>query len=398
MIGSRTGRSFMREVFCKNMSAVAMSSLIIGATIGVTLSGDVSGATTPKQINCYRVTSNHLRTHRFNNVCPKGWTNNKAVAMKGVFVPPKLHGAKIVFADGSQPDVSDAELYVMTKILNSWGAKASIINVTSDSVAVLEVVSGAANIAYIATNGTIDSGLVSFAPALPRVDYEVVAPSKYTTLQSLAGQTVGYSKPAGLEAEMWAIALKSVGLTPTSVQYEIAGGQSARITALIIGDIQGAMLDTVHYQELLATPGGQGFNAVTTMAKVAPELEDSTMSATGGWLSSNQKLATAVNEAWLEAAKLFQTSSSTWIKDAFTYSNQPGGADETMADAQLQYKIYSTDQEYLDQPSMFSSALATYNESIANSVGALPTNGAPPLNVWFTATYWNNALKALNIK
>lgn len=313
------------------------------------------------------------------------------------FKHPHLKGDKIVFADGSQQDVSDAELYVLTKILGSWGANASIINVTSDSVAVTEVLSGAANVGYIGTNGTIDSNLVSFAPALPHVDYQLVTAPKFKTIKSLVGKGIfSYSKPSGLEGEMWLIALKYAKLGLHSIEAITTGGQSTRVAALLSGRIQAAMLDSVHYQELLRTPGGSGFNDALNMAVVAPQLADSTLSANGGWLSHHPQLAIAVDEAWLAAAKLFQTEPKIWIKDAYTYSNESGGANETLADATLQYHIYKADQEFLDQSSVFSPAHARYNEVIANGVGALP-NGAPPLSRWFSSAYWKRAIKGYGV-
>ena len=321
-----------------------------------------------------------------------------ARSSSGGFIAPNLHGDKIVFAVGSQQDVSDAQLYVVTKILKSWGAKASIINVTSDAIAVTEVLSGAANVGYIGTNGTIDSGLTSFAPALPHVDYQLVTAAGYKTIQSLVGKgTFSYSKPSGIEGEMWAIALNYSHLSPNSISVIETGGQSTRLAALLTGRIQAAFLDSVHYHELISTQGGAGFNDALNMAKVAPQLADSTLSAGGGWLANHSRLATAVGEAWLQAAKLFQTDQKAWVQDAYTYSNESGGAAETKADATLQYRIYKADQEFLLSSSDFSAAHAHYNEVIANSVGSLP-NGAPALNAWFTASYWLQACKALGVK
>ncbi|MCU1489490.1 MAG: transporter substrate-binding protein [Acidimicrobiaceae bacterium] len=303
--------------------------------------------------------------------------------------PPNLKGKSIVFADGSPPQQSDTQLYLMTKILKSWGADARIVNETGDPAAVTVVLSGEANAAYISTGDVINSHLVTFGPAQPRLDYQFVTTSSIHNMSQLAGKTFGWSNPHGVEAEMYGVLLRKFHVNPNSVTTALAGSSSVREAALLVGKIQATFVSTAQWDTLKAHGG---FRDMENMAQVAPQVADSLMAASPGWLAKNHSSAVAIDEAWLEAAKEFNTQKSKWIAGADVYA--AGSA--TKADATAQYDVFKLNNTFPATSDAFSPAHARFNEVVAQSVGALVSE--PPLSKWFIDGDWTDALKALNIK
>ncbi len=301
--------------------------------------------------------------------------------------PPNLSGESVTFADGSPPAVSDTQLYLMTEFLAKWGAKTNIVNETGDPAAVTVVLAGDANAAYISTGDVIDSHLVAFGPAQPRLDYQFVTAPSIAKMSELAGHTFGWSNPHGIEAEMFGALLDKYHIARSKVTTELAGSSSVREAALLTGRIQATFLSTSEWEAVNAEH--KGYHDLAVMGTVEPSMADSMMAASSSFLAKNPILAVAIDEAWLEAAHVFQTSPSQWVTAALKYT----AGTATRADAVEQLKAFKVDGAFPYSASAFSASAAEANEKDAAAVGALTSK--PALSVWFKGNFWNEAVAAV---
>ncbi|MGH2443194.1 MAG: hypothetical protein ACRDFX_08530, partial [Chloroflexota bacterium] len=136
---------------------------------------------------------------------------------------------------------------------------------------------------------------------------------------------------------------------------------------------------------------GHQTHILATVARDIPRLADSFLAAQPGWLQSHQKLATAIDEAYLESAHYFQTHEKGWIAAARVYTSDQTSTQGALAGI---YKTLKKANLYPDDGSGFSSKVLRFNENAANTVGAL-TASPPPLSQWVITKYWKTAVKAV---
>ncbi len=299
---------------------------------------------------------------------------------------PDLSGKTIDIALGATPATSDTKIALMVQVLQSWGADAKIINQVGDPAAIRAVLSGDAQLGAVAAPSAINSGLTVFGPSQPRLDYHFVGAKDITKVSQMKGKVYGTSNIHGVEALAFAALLDAKKIDPKDVTVKIAGGASVRVTAMIAGQIQGTF---VHAQDL-KTLTDQGFNDLANMATIAPDVADSFLAASSDWIKQNPDLAKAVDMAWIEAAKVFNSSESKWTTAALAYA---GGS---KADAQDLYKALKSTNTFPVAASAFSKESAQKQEDQAAAVGAITSS--PAIDTWFTETAWDAAVKAEKLK
>lgn len=319
--------------------------------------------------------------------CGSGATANGSCTPSagGASGTPNLCGATIRIAVGAAPAVEDTKVALMAQILNQWGAKSTVINQTGDPAAIRVILAGDADVGSIAVSSAINSGLLIFGPSQPRLDYHFMGAPSLTSIQDLPGHVYGTSNTHGLEALMFADLMAKNNINPSTVKVTLAGGASVRVAAMLTHHIDATF---VHYDSV-AKLTQAGFNDLAKMSDVAPELADSFMGASPTWVHAHPVLAEIVDEAWIKAAQIFNNDSSQWISAAVKYA---GG---TTADATAVHDGLLQADTFPVAKSSFSAASATAQENLAAEVGAINTK--PALSAWFTETYWDQAVAALNI-
>lgn len=303
----------------------------------------------------------------------------------GADSPPKLCGATIRIVVGSSPSVEDTRVSIMVNILKGWGAKASVVNQTGDPAAIRVVLAGDAEVGSIAVSTAINSGLMIFGPSQPRLDYHFMGAPSLKSIQDLPGHIYGTSNTHGLEALMFADLLSKFHINPSTVKVTLAGGASVRVAAMLTHHIDATFVHADSVNKLLQA----GFNDLAEMSVTAPELADSFLGASPSWVQANPLLAQVIDEAWIKAAQIFNTDKSQWINAAVAYA---GGS---TADAETVYNALLRSNTFPVAKSAYSAASASQQENLADQVQAI--NSKPPLSQWFTETYWQKAVAALNI-
>jgi len=273
----------------------------------------------------------------------------------------------------------------MAQILQSWGATSSVVNQTGDPAAVRVILAGDAEVGAIAVTTAINSGLMIFGPAQPRLDYDFIGAPSLKTISQLPGHIYGTSNTHGLEALMFADLLSKYNIAPSSVHVTLAGGASVRVSAMLAHHIDATF---VHFDSV-ATLTAAGFNVLAKMPVVAPELSDSFLGASPSWVKAHPDLAQAVDEAWIMAAQIFNNDKAQWVAAAVKYA---GGS---ATDAGTLYDQLKQGDTFPATKNAFSAASATTQEALAAKVGAITST--PPASAWLDSTPWDQAAAALNL-
>lgn len=298
---------------------------------------------------------------------------------------PNLKGVTIRIAVGSTPAVEDTKVELMSQILHGWGANTKIVNQTGDPAAIRAILAGDADIGSIAVSSAINSGLTIFGPSQPRLDYHFMGAPGLKSINDLPGHIYGTSNTHGLEALMFADLLAKNNIPASKVKVTLAGGASVRVTAMLTHHIDATF---VHQSDIGALIKA-GFNDLETMSSAAPDLADSFVGGSPSWVKAHPALATAVDEAWIKAAQIFDNDKSAWVKAAVAYA---GG---TAADASSAYDALKAANTFPVSASAFSQSSAVAQEQLAKQVGAI--NTAPPPSKWLDVTPWTNAVAAMHI-
>lgn len=298
---------------------------------------------------------------------------------------PNLCGQTIRIAVGAAPSVEDTRVAIMASILKGWNAKTSVINQTGDPAAIRVILAGDAEVGSVAVSTAINSGLMIFGPSQPRLDYHFIGAPSLKSIQDLPGHVYGTSNTHGLEALMFADLLAKNNIDPSTVKVTLAGGASVRVAAMLTHHIDATFVPYDSVNKLLQA----GFTDLANMSVVAPELADSFLGASSNWIHSNPVLAQAVDEAWLKAAQVFNTDKTQWVNAAVAYA---GGS---ATDAGAVYDGLLAANTFPVSKSAYSATAATTQENLAAQVQAINTK--PPLSQWFTETYWDKAVAAMNV-
>jgi ABC-type nitrate/sulfonate/bicarbonate transport system substrate-binding protein len=317
---------------------------------------------------------------------PASPTASAAASSKtGAFTAPDLKGATIRIAVGAAPDPTDTHVAQMAQILQSWGATTSVVNQTGDPAAIRVILAGQAEVGSIAVSTAINSGLMIFGPSQPRLDYHFIGAPGLKSIKDLPGHVYGTSNVHGLEALMFADLLSKNQIKPDSVTVTIAGGASVRVDAMLTHHIDATF---VHFDSVSKLTSA-GFNDLAKMSDATPELADSFMGASPVWVKAHPDLATAVDEAWILAARVFNTDKKQWTDAAMKYSGaKPQDASDTY-DGLLKANTYPVAK------SAFSSGSAGAQEDLASQVGAITSK--PALSAWLDTAPWDAATAALGV-
>src|SRR6185312_11870376 len=303
----------------------------------------------------------------------------------GASSTPNLCGETIRIAVGAAPSVEDTRVAIMANILKGWGAKTSVINQTGDPAAIRVILAGDAEVGSVAVSTAINSGLMIFGPSQPRLDYHFIGAPSLKSIQDLPGHVYGTSNTHGLEALMFADLLSKKNIDPSTVKVTLAGGASVRVAAMLTHHIDATFVPYDSVSTLLKA----GFNDLANMSAVAPELADSFLGASPSWIHANPMLAEAVDEAWIKAAQIFNNDKSQWVSAAVAYAGGSATDAGAVYDGLLQGNTFPVAKN------AYSAASATAQENLAAQVQAI--NSKPALSPWFTETYWDQAVAAMNV-
>jgi NitT/TauT family transport system substrate-binding protein len=303
-------------------------------------------------------------------------------------------GSTITIIEAGSNDFTDGNLLRFVSVLQGEGYKVSVSLIEDQATALRAVVAGRADFFFggmteaVLANANSQAKIQVVGVSNQASDYLILSQKKFT-LQNLSGATLGIAAVGDATQILVEAALRNKGVGPKSLKYVTVGGTSARVTALLAGQIDLAPVLAPSAVPAIAT--GKVKVLVNTGPAVGPYLSQ-TMIATTKFIQSHKPVVQAAVNALINAERWAQTDE----KDYITTVNQAkldGGL--TMKQEQAAWS--------LDKQAGFNAVngglCAKYVTDTLNysySSGSLSRSQTPPQSVWLDKEFVQNYLKAHN--
>lgn len=237
-------------------------------------------------------------------------------APKPTDVPKPVSTGPVRLIGNGAVDFSSVDVHYWQDSLKKQGVNVDFKWVDAPDTALRAIIAGASEAycgslpsAILAVKNT-NANLKIIAVNNQATDYVLLAKPEINSLQDLKGKTIGISTPGSAADTIIRTALKSKGIDPEIARFVTIGGTSARMTALLSGQIDAA---PVH--------AADGANAVATgKAKVLLSAGESIglylqsgLIASGDWLKKNPQQAQQVVDAFIDASRWAATNKNGYI-------------------------------------------------------------------------------------
>lgn len=249
----------------------------------------------------------------------------------------------------SPPDVLATNLEKLLDTLEEYGAEVDRVEVLSTTGLQALIANqvdfatnGADELVLGAANGT---GITAIASHRQKMDYIMAVAPGITSLEDLAGKTLGVSSPTGFDANLSRLLLNQAGVDVSSVNIVQIGNSGDRAAALVSGRIDAATIFLSTW--LSIEDSGQAEELV----RVSDELDVSPKEAIYGlpaYIDSHPQVALAVACANLESNRWFADHKDEWVAKALDFV--PDATEEEvsqMYDLAAQVGMYPTEASEL---------------------------------------------------
>ena len=302
---------------------------------------------------------------------------------------PNLKGMNLKIGLGAgSPHVADTEVYVMVQMLKKWGANAKLVRGAGDAPT-MATVSGQLDVAVQGMSEMLNAGLNIFGPNQPRVDYVMVS-RKLTSVDQLPGHVFGLG---GSKNGPDAVLLHAEEALHNIPQNKVKELQIASVSDSVSAMLGGRLDASFIHGDGLAKIQPQGFHVLSVASKDVPWYADSYMAAKPAWLKAHANEALAIDEAWLAAAKIFNTNTKQWVAYAQQYT-QHANSDAAVTAAHTLFKSLNL---WPDAASSYSESSLQKNWNAANQQKDIQKRGKRPISQWGDITAWQAATKAMGV-
>jgi ABC-type nitrate/sulfonate/bicarbonate transport system substrate-binding protein len=220
----------------------------------------------------------------------------------------------------SPPDVLATTLEKLLDTLSDYGAEVDRVEVLSTTGLQALIANqvdfatnGADELVLGAANGT---GITAIASHRQKMDYIMAVAPGITSLEDLAGKTLGVSSPTGFDANLSRLLLAQAGVDVNKVNIVQIGNSGDRAAALVGGRIDAA---TIFLSTWLSI---EDSGKADELVRVSDELDVSPKEAIYGlpaYIDSHPKVAVAVACANLESNRWFTDHKDEWIEKALDF-------------------------------------------------------------------------------
>lgn len=223
-------------------------------------------------------------------------------------------GTISVLETGSN-DFTDGNLLYFVALLKRQGYTVNVNVIEDQATALRAVVAGREDFLF---GGMTEAALADAnSPAHLQVvgaadqasNYLILSQKRYT-LKNLSGATLGIAAPGDATQVLVEAALRNDGVDPASLHYVTVGGTSARVTALLAGQIDLAPVLAPSAVPAVAT--GKVKVLINTGRAVGPYLIQ-TMISTQGFIHSHKGLVQDAVTALINAERWSQSDESGYI-------------------------------------------------------------------------------------
>jgi ABC-type nitrate/sulfonate/bicarbonate transport system substrate-binding protein len=217
---------------------------------------------------------------------------------------PEKTTLKVV--QGSDPDFTQVALTKAIEYMkDKHGVDVEFASVVDTDTATRSVIAGQQDIVVNSLYFGINANkagipLRTFMVDVQAVDYLMMSIPDVTDPNQLIGGTVGINKPGDLGATIADQCLKFSNIDPAEVEFVQVGGTSARMSALIAGQIDAA---PAHAAEALNAQKAGALNVLIDCGSAIGTFLQTGASSTDEWLAANPNLAQLFTDEYINALR-----------------------------------------------------------------------------------------------
>lgn len=218
---------------------------------------------------------------------------------------------------GSSPDYTQIALTKMIEYLNERGIDTTFESVDDTDVATRAVIAGQADVVvnslFFGINAVKEGiPLVTLMADAQTLDYLLVSVPDVTEPEQLEnGGTMGINQPGDLGATVADQCLKFLDIDVTTVQFVQVGGTSARMAALVAGQIDAA---PAHAAEALSAQREGGLNVLADCGEAIGSFLQTGATVSRDWLAQNPNTAQAFVDAYIDALRWAEDNKDEYIE------------------------------------------------------------------------------------
>jgi NitT/TauT family transport system substrate-binding protein len=219
-------------------------------------------------------------------------------------------------AVASTPDFTQIGLVKWQENLEADGVKVELKNVEATDVALRTVVSGQADV-YMGSLAlaaqlvkSTDSDVKLLAADAQAPDYLLLAQKEIGSIDDLAGKKIGINRPGDEGGAFTRAALAKEGFDVDSAEWLSVGGTSARVAALISGQIDAAPAHAAEAYEA----ADKGPQPLLTLSEPLGQVLQTGLVASSEWIESDREFAQQVVDALLDSTRWAAQSKAEYIE------------------------------------------------------------------------------------
>ena len=231
--------------------------------------------------------------------------------------PGEPEATTLRVVQGSDPDFTQVMLTKAIEYMEErHGVEVEFSSVVDTDTATRSVIAGQQDIVinslYFGINANKQGiPLRTFMVDIQTVDYLMMSIPDVTDPNELVGGTVGINKPGDLGATIADQCLKFVDVDPSGVEFVQVGGTSARMSALLAGQIMAA---PAHAAEALNAQAEGALNILIDCGEAIGTFLQTGASSTQEWLDANPNLAQLWTDAYIDACRWAAENKDEYIE------------------------------------------------------------------------------------
>lgn len=287
--------------------------------------------------------------------------------------------------EGGGLDYTDASIYKAMDLLKASGYHVTLANVADPTTALRSVLAGKADV-YLgdpveAATAVANSGakIKYLASVAQTTSYEIIALPKYT-LQNLAGAKLATAGPGTAGQIIAVAALQKLGVNISQVHQVAVGGTSARVTAILAGQVD---LAPVLAPDAAAAVATGKVKILVNAGQVLGDYLQQGLIASDSF-AAEKSTAQATVTAFLNADRWAAANESAYISLA-NANNLKGSL--TASEEQTAWKQLNSGHFFATNGGVCTKAI---NETLGYSYlssGGLTKANTPKLSAWVDPSY-----------
>jgi len=302
-------------------------------------------------------------------------------------------GSKAVrLIQGGGFDFSDAAIYQAMTLLKQRGYNVTLSNVADPTTALRSVLAGKADVylgAPVEAATAVANGhaAVKYLASLAQTsDYEVISLPKYT-MANLSGSNLATAGPGTAGQIVAVAAMQKAGIDTGQIHQVTVGGTSARVTAILSGQVD--LAPVLAPAAVTAVATGKVKILLNAGQVLGDYLQQGLIASDA--FAANTTTAQATVTAFLDAERWAQANSSDYIKTATANQLTAGlsAAESLAAWTQLKNGNF-----FAANGAVCTQAINQTLGYSYKSPGGLTKATTPPISDWVDPTYVNTYLKA----